>query len=157
VGVLALKNLIHPTRSVGVQPITKLAVGYAAVAVTMVLLDMLWLGVVAKPLYREGIGHLMAGEPKLLAALLFYLLYALGLMVFVVTSDRAVPPTQRSFGSTMRRGALFGLVCYATYDLSNLATLKDWPATLALIDIAWGSALSAVCSASGKLALGRLA
>jgi uncharacterized membrane protein len=131
----------------------KYVAGYAAVAVTMLLLDMLWLGVVAKPLYQQGIGHLMAAQPKLVAAALFYVLYALGVMVFVVVPNGATVPWDK----TLMMGALLGLFCYATYDLSNLATLKDWPTSLALIDIAWGSALTAVCAAAGKLVVDRLA
>jgi uncharacterized membrane protein len=128
---------------------TRYLAGYAAVAVTMLVLDMLWLGVVAKPLYQQGIGHLMAAQPKLPAAAFFYLLYALGLMIFVVVPNGVTSP----WDQTLWKGALFGLFCYATYDLSNLATLKAWPASLALIDMAWGSVLSAACAAAGKKAV----
>jgi uncharacterized membrane protein len=131
----------------------KYVAGYATVAVTMLLLDMLWLGVVAKPLYQQGIGHLMAAQPKLIVAALFYVLYALGVMVFVVTPNGATVPWDK----TLMMGALLGLFCYATYDLSNLATLKDWPTSLALIDMAWGSALTAVCAAAGRAVVDRLA
>jgi uncharacterized membrane protein len=125
-----------------------LAAGLAA-ALVMVALDGLWLGWVAKAMYQEGIGHLMADQPRLLAALAFYALYAAGLLVFVIAPQAANP----SWGRTLLMGALFGLVAYATYDLSNLATLKDWPVGLTLIDIAWGAALSAVSAAAGKAAL----
>lgn len=135
---------------------SKYLAGYAAVALTMLLLDLLWLGVVAKPLYQQGIGHLMAAQPKLSAAAVFYLLYAVGLMIFVVLPNGATIGNDKTVLTTAGMGALFGFFCYATYDLSNLATLKDWPTSLALIDMVWGSALSAVCAAAGKLAIDRV-
>jgi uncharacterized membrane protein len=130
---------------------TKYLLGYLAVAATMLVLDVIWLGFVAKPLYQQGIGHLMAEQPKLAAAGLFYVLYALGLMIFVVTPGGSTMPWEK----TLWMGALFGLFCYATYDLSNLATLKNWPTGLAFIDMAWGSVLSAACASAGKAAMDR--
>jgi uncharacterized membrane protein len=125
---------------------------YAAVAVTMLLLDLLWLGFVAKPLYQKGIGHLMAEQPQLAAAVAFYVLYALGVMIFVVTPGGINTPWDK----TLLLGALFGFFCYATYDLSNLATLRNWPMSLALIDMAWGAALTTACAAVGKLVWDRV-
>jgi uncharacterized membrane protein len=130
---------------------TKYLLGYLAVAATMLVLDVIWLGFVAKPLYQQGIGHLMAEQPKLAAAGLFYVLYALGLMIFVVSPGGSTMPWEK----TLWMGALFGLFCYATYDLSNLATLKNWPTGLAFIDMAWGSVLSAACAGAGKAAMDR--
>lgn len=123
---------------------------YAGTALVMVALDMLWLGVVAKPLYQQGIGHLMAERPDVGVAVLFYLLYALGVVIF------AVSPQQGGSGwaTTLALGALFGFFAYATYDLTNLATLRDWPWRLSLIDIAWGTVVSAAAAAGGKAALG---
>lgn len=125
----------------------KYAAGYIAAAVVMLAIDMVWLGVVAKPMYQNGIGHLMAEKPMLGAAIAFYLLYPLGLMVFAVAQD-----TDPALGKAAMLGALFGFFAYATYDLSNLATLKNWPISLTLIDIAWGSLLSAVSAAAAKAA-----
>jgi uncharacterized membrane protein len=125
------------------------AAAYLAVAVVMVALDVLWLGVIAKALYQQGIGHLMAAQPRLGAAVLFYLLYAAGLLVFAVA-----PQVQdAAWGKTIVMGALFGFFAYATYDLSNLATLRDWPLNLTLVDMVWGSVLSAASAAAGKAAL----
>lgn len=126
---------------------------YATVLAVMVALDLLWLGVVAKPLYQQAIGHLMADRPVLPVALLFYAVYALGLTVFGVWPHAATP----GWRTALMMGALFGFFAYATYDLTNLATLKGWPVGIALIDMAWGTAVSGVSALAGKLALDRLA
>lgn len=131
----------------------KILTAYAATAITMVALDLLWLGLIAKPLYQQGIGHLMADKPDLAVALLFYALFAAGLTWFAVLPGAAPVGWGRALGSA----ALFGFFCYATYDLTNLATLKAWPWRLSLLDVAWGSAVSALSAAAGKLVLDRLA
>jgi uncharacterized membrane protein len=119
---------------------------WAACAAAMVLLDLVWLGLVARPLYAQGIGHLMAPAPRFGIALLFYAVYALGLTVFAVAPQD--PPA--GWRRTLCRAALFGVVAYATYDLSNLATLRDWPLGLSLLDIAWGAAASSLAAAVGR-------
>jgi len=129
---------------------TKYLSAYAATMITMLAIDLLWLGVIAKPLYQAGIGHLMAAQPNLVAALLFYLVFPLGLLLFAV-----LPSAAGGWGKTLATGALFGFFAYATYDLTNLATLRAWPLGLSLIDMAWGSLVSAVASAAGKAALDR--
>ena len=121
-------------------------VTYAATFVTMVLIDLLWLGVIAKPLYQQGIGHLMAEKPNLVAAALFYLLYPVGIVMFAVAPDLATA----SWLKTFIVGALFGFFAYATYDLTNLATLRNWPASLAVMDMAWGSLVTGVSALAGK-------
>ena len=121
---------------------------YAATALLLLALDLLWIGVVAKALYQNGIGHLMAAEPRLGVAAVFYAVYALGLVLFVVAPQGA----SASWTSTLVHGALFGLFAYATYDLTNLATLKDWPVGLSLLDMAWGAVVSCAAAAAGKLA-----
>jgi uncharacterized membrane protein len=106
------------------------------------VIDLVWLLGVAKNLYRNEMGSLMASEPKLLAGLAFYLLYALGASIFVV-----IPAlSKQSWIYAVQYGALFGLFCYMTYDLTNLAVIKDFPIRLAFIDIAWGSFVSAVAA-----------
>ena len=130
----------------------KYAGAYATIIVVMVVIDLLWIGVIAKPLYQQGIGHLMAERPNMLVALLFYLVFAVGLLVFAVAPGGA----SADWGKTALTGALFGLVAYATYDLTNLATLKNWPVGLALLDMAWGSLVSAVSAFAGKAVLDRL-
>ena len=127
----------------------KFAAAWLGTAVVMVALDMLWLGVIAKPLYQQGIGHLMADQPRVGVAVLFYLLYALGVVIFAVAPQHG----GASWAMTLTMGALFGFFAYATYDLTNLATLRDWPLHLSLIDIGWGTLVSAASAAGGKAAL----
>jgi uncharacterized membrane protein len=127
----------------------KYAAGYIAAAAVMIAIDMLWLGVVAKTMYQQGIGHLMAEQPQLWAAIAFYVTYPLGLMIFAV----APQADDTAWARTICLGALFGFFAYATYDLSNLATLKNWPVSLTMIDIAWGAALSAASAGAAKAAL----
>ena len=131
---------------------------YGATAVAMLILDAVWLGVIAKTFYDDGIGHLMAGAPNLAVAGAFYLLYPLGVLLFAVAptawSGGAVAPTQVPRSRAVLAGALFGFFAYATYDLSNLATLRDWPLRVALVDIAWGTVLTATAAAAGRRALG---
>ncbi|MBU3578323.1 DUF2177 family protein [Polynucleobacter sp. UK-Kesae-W10] len=112
---------------------------YLSFLFTLIAVDLVWLLGLAKNLYREEMGELMAGEPKLLAGLAFYLLYALGACIFVV-----IPAlTKQSWMDALVYGALFGLFCYMTYDLTNLAVIRNFPMRLALIDIAWGSFVTA--------------
>ena len=127
----------------------KYVAAYAGTAIVMVALDMLWLGLIAKPLYQQGIGHLMAERPNVGVAVLFYLLYALGVVIFAVSPQH----NGSSWAMTLTMGALFGFFAYATYDLTNLATLRDWPLRLSLIDIGWGTLVSAASAAGGKAAL----
>ena len=124
---------------------------YAATAAALLALDAVWLGIVAQPLYQRSIGHLMAEQPLWAAAAAFYLVYPLGLMRFAVLPHRQ----DRAMGPTLSAAALFGFFAYATYDLSNLATLRDWPLGVSLIDIAWGAVVSTASAAAGKLALDR--
>lgn len=102
-------------------------------------MDLVWLLGIAKNLYRDEMGDLMASEPKLIAGLAFYLLYALGVCIFVI----APALSKQSLLHALLYGALFGLFCYMTYDLTNLAVIRDFPTKLAFIDIAWGSLVTA--------------
>jgi len=133
----------------------KLAAYLAAMAV-MLLLDLLWLGWIARPLYLQGLGHVMAESPVWWAAALFYGVYGLGLLRFAIASP-AGQAQARGIGRAARSGAMFGFVAYATYDLTNLATLRNWPASLAFIDIGWGTLASAAAAAAGRWAWVRLA
>ena len=129
---------------------TRYLAAYASTLIVMVALDMLWLGVIAKPLYQDAIGHLMSQRPRIVIAAIFYAVYALGLMIFVVQPQR-----DSGWGQTIAMGALFGFFAYATYDLTNLATLKDWPVGITLVDMAWGCLVSAASVAAGKAILVR--
>lgn len=131
---------------------------YGATAIVMLALDLLWLGVIATSFYRDGIGHLIADPPNLVAGGVFYLLYPAGVMLFAVApAVWSGAPGLVPWSRAVLAGALFGFFAYATYDLSNLATLRDWPLRLALVDIAWGTALTTAAAAAGRWALGRMA
>lgn len=115
---------------------------YAIALPVFFAVDMVWLGLIAKNFYRNQIGFLMRSEINWTAAIAFYLLFVVGLVIFVVT-----PAMERnSWVHALVFGALFGLITYATYDLSNLATLKDWPLWVSIVDLAWGAALAASVS-----------
>ena len=131
----------------------RLAAAITTTLVVMVILDLVWLGVIAKSTYQQGIGHLMAERPVIPVAALFYVIYAVGLTLFTIRPFAAQP----GLGQTLIAAALFGFFAYATYDLTNLATLKDWPVRIVLIDIAWGIFVSAVSATAGKWMLDRLA
>lgn len=130
----------------------KLLVSYLTTTVVMVVIDMVWLGVIAKPMYQAGIGHLMAEKPNIAAAISFYALFPVGLMIFAILPETANAGWQR----TALLGALFGFFTYATYDLTNLATLKNYPLQLALIDILWGSLVSAIAASAGRWMLNKV-
>jgi len=115
---------------------------YFATLIAFFAIDMVWLGLVARTFYRKYLGFLMAPSPNWLAAIIFYLLFIVGILVFVV-----VPGLEdNSPKTTLLRAALFGLITYATYDLTNLATVKDWPVLVTVVDMAWGTVLSVVVS-----------
>lgn len=105
-------------------------------------IDIIWLGFVAKNFYRNQIGFLMTPNIHWPAAIVFYLLFIIGLVFFVIT-----PAIEKgSWTYALFFGALFGLITYATYDLTNLATLKDWPLLVTIVDLAWGAVLAASVS-----------
>jgi uncharacterized membrane protein len=105
-------------------------------------IDMLWLGFIAKDFYAKQIGGLMKPDINWNAAIIFYLIFIAGLVVFVITP--AV--LKNSWTHAVLMGALFGFVCYATYDLTNLAVAKDWPLLVTIIDLIWGAVLAASVS-----------
>ena len=115
---------------------------YFSFLIALIAVDLVWLLGIAKNLYRSEMGDLMANEPKLMAGLAFYLLYTLGVCIFVI----APALSKQSLIYALQYGALFGLFCYMTYDLTNLAVIRNFPAKLAFIDIAWGSFVTALCS-----------
>ena len=115
---------------------------YAIALPVFFAIDMLWLGLVAKNFYRNQIGFLMKSELNWIAALIFYLLFIVGLVLFVI----APAIEKKSWMHALLFGALFGLITYATYDLSNLATIKDWPLLVTIVDLIWGATLAASVS-----------
>lgn len=106
----------------------------------MGIIDFFWLGFIAKKLYRDELGKLLLEKPNMVAGVLFYIIYVIGIVVFVVSPALQDMSWQLAAGL----GALFGLVCYATYDLTNLATLKGFSKKIVVIDLAWGAVLTAV-------------
>ncbi len=115
---------------------------YLIALVTFFVIDITWIGLVAKNFYRQQIGYLLAPEVNWIAAIIFYLLFIAALVFFVIA-----PAVEK--GSLMQAliwGAFFGLVTYATYDLTNLATTKDWPVLVTMVDMLWGTFLAASIS-----------
>jgi uncharacterized membrane protein len=115
-------------------------------------IDAVWLGVIAKNLYAKTIGHLMADKPNLLAALIFYLLYCVGIVVFAINPALK----EKSYITAIQLGAFLGCIAYATYDLTNLATLKNWPLHVTIIDIIWGTFLTGSVSVISYLILNKI-
>ncbi len=111
---------------------------YGVTFIAFLVIDMVWLGIIARTFYQKHLGFLMAPSINWLAAILFYLLFIVGILVFVV-----VPGLNgSSLTTTLLRAALFGLITYSTYDLTNLSTVKDWPLIITVVDIIWGMVLS---------------
>ena len=113
---------------------------YFSFLLSLIIIDLIWLLGIAKNLYRDEMGSLMSSEPKLWAGLAFYLLYSLGASIFVIFPAIS----KQSWIYAAQYGALFGLFCYMTYDLTNLAVIRDFPMRLAFVDIVWGSAVTAL-------------
>lgn len=115
---------------------------YVLALVPFVAIDVVWLGLLARRFYRANLAGLMRNRLKAGPALAFYLLYPVGIAVFCVQPGVA----GAGAGTAALRGALLGLVAYGAYDLTNWATLRDWPARLSLVDMAWGTMLTAVAA-----------
>jgi uncharacterized membrane protein len=126
---------------------------YLVSAGVMLTLDLVWLGLVSPPLYRSTIGPLMRSSPDLVAAALFYAIYLIGVNEFVI---RAVP-RGTPLAKVAARGALFGLVAYATFDLTAQAVLAGWSPLVTAVDMAWGTLLTATVAAVTHAAAGRRA
>ncbi len=115
---------------------------YTIALPVLVAIDMLWLGLVAKNFYTKYIGFLMKPEFNIVPGIIFYLLYVVGLVYFVI-----MPAVYKgSWIYALLLGALFGLIAYSTYDLTNQATLKNWPLVVTIIDLAWGMVASSLVS-----------
>jgi len=120
-------------------------ISYILTALVFFALYLVWLGLVAENMYNRNIGHLMSSRVNWVAAVVFYLAFIVGILVFAV-----YPSVDKdSLLRAVVLGVLFGFFTYSTYDLTNLATLKDWPLSVTIVDIAWGMVLTSVVSAIG--------
>lgn len=129
-----------------------LVIGYVITLMTFVAIDLTWLGIMAPRFYKPTLGDIGLASVNLPPAIAFYLLYPLGLVIF------AVEPALRSgtAGTALLYGALFGFFTYATYDLTNQATLRNWTSSLSAVDIAWGTVLGATASLIAFAAVARM-
>ncbi len=128
-----------------------IAIRYGIVLLVLVVGDAIWLSYFAKVMFRPVLGDILLDTPRWSAAILFYLIYAAGVMVFPL----AMSQSAASWVSALLYGALFGFLAYMTYDLTNLATIKAWTMPLALIDMVWGAFLTAAATAAGFAAAQR--
>lgn len=124
---------------------SKLIISYILTTLVFFAIDMVWLGFIAKNIYRKYLGALLSDSVNWVAAIIFYLVFIVGIFIFVIN-----PAVEKQ--SVMRAlffGATFGFITYATYDLTNYATLKGFPLNIVIIDLAWGAILTAVVSIAG--------
>jgi uncharacterized membrane protein len=118
---------------------------YGICVVVFFALDLVWLSIATSRIYQPMLGDLLAKHPKMGVAAAFYLLYVVGVVALAV-----VPGLQQgSVVAALWRGALFGLLAYATYDLTNLATIRDWPWRISVIDMVWGTTLNSLVAVAG--------
>lgn len=124
----------------------RIIAAYGSALIAMGVLDFIWLGAIARGFYARQLGSLMASPPVWVAAAAFYLIYPVGIVLFASSPDRA----SSSVAHAAWLGAAFGFFAYGTYDLSNWATLRNWPVALVFVDIAWGTFASAVAAAASR-------
>jgi len=127
----------------------KYCVAYIGVALVFLSVDALWLGVIITDFMQSHLSHLLADQTNLMIAALFYLFYAGGIVLFAVKPALEA----KSLKIALIYGGVFGLLCYGTYDLTNLATLKDWPVQVVVVDMAWGTFLTALSAGAGFTAV----
>ncbi|PYE28739.1 putative membrane protein [Rhizobium sp. PP-F2F-G36] len=124
-------------------------IAYAGTLLSFLVVDAVWLGLVARTFYRDQLGDLMSPQPNLTVAAVFYLFFAAAIVIL------AVLPGLRagSMMTTIGYGAVLGLAAYGTYDITNLSTLRNWPAMLSVVDMIWGTFLTALGAACGLMAV----
>jgi len=118
---------------------------YLATLTVFFAVDMLWLGLIARTFYKKHLGFLMAPEVNWYAALIFYFIFIVGVLVFVVLPGLK----ENDLPMLTVKAAFFGFITYATYDLTNLATVKDWPLIITIVDLVWGMVLTTIVSVAG--------
>ena len=115
---------------------------YFVALIIFFVIDIIWLVVVARKLYQQKLGFIMSDSPNWIAAAIFYLIFIVGVVFFVIN-----PALEKeSWKYALFVGMLFGFITYSTYDLTNLATLKDWPLQITIIDLIWGTSLGGLVS-----------
>ena len=132
--------------------ISRILLTYAVSVPVFFAVDMIWLSVIAKGFYRKALEPLLTPNINWTAAIIFYFLFLAGILIFAILPGME----KRSLGHTVLMAALFGFIAYATYDLTNLATLRDWPLMLSIVDMLWGSFLSASTAAITYLIMSRI-
>ena len=123
----------------------KLILSYFLTSLVFFAVDMLWLGLLVKDFYRKHLDGFLSDRVNWTAAIIFYLIFIVGIFVFVILPSVEKSSLLKAIGL----GAFFGFITYATYDLTNLATLKNWPIIIVIVDIFWGAVLTAIVSAAG--------
>ena len=125
--------------------IKSILLSYILTLIVFLMVDLTWLGFIAKGVYNKYLGGFLSDNVNWTAAIIFYFIYVIGILIFVV-----YPAINKdSVWHAISMGALFGILAYATYDLTNLATLKGWPVQIVIIDIIWGGVLTLIVSLSG--------
>lgn len=120
---------------------------FAVTAGIFIIIDLIWLTAVAGKFYKQQLGGLLLPKAKLVPAVIFYLLYVAGIVIFVL--DPALEHGSLTYA--LGHGALLGLLMYATYDLTNLSTLKNWPVLVTVVDLAWGTFVTAATATAAYL------
>ena len=132
--------------------ISRILLTYAVSVPVFFAVDMIWLGVIAKGFYRKALEPLLTPNINWTAAIVFYFLFLVGILVFALLPGLK----KQSFVYTVSMAALFGFIAYATYDLTNLATLRDWPLLMSMVDMLWGAFLSASTAGVTYLIMSRI-
>ncbi len=124
---------------------TRYLIAFVITFIVFVVIDLQWLGKHAKPFYHDNLGHLLAKKFDLRAAAVFYVLYILGIMVFAMKPAFETGAWQ----TALLYGALYGFFCYMTYELTNMAVMRDWPLKMVIVDTLWGVFLTGLASTTG--------
>lgn len=127
---------------------TRILATYAATLIGFLAIDFIWLGFVATKFYKEYLGDMMLEKPNLIVAFFFYALYAAGIVLFAVLPGLE----EKNWTKAALLGGALGLIAYGTYDLTNYATLKNWPLTVTLVDLTWGVCVTAAGATIGYFA-----
>jgi len=124
---------------------------YLLTFIAFLAIDAVWLSLIAKNFYAKYLGYLMADQPNLVAALIFYLIFVVAILALIV-----IPTLEAPLSKTLLMAALFGFASYATYDLTNLATVKDWPLLVTIVDLIWGTSVATITAFIARLIANRL-